>query len=420
MSNKKKRQFLLEQEQIKIQRIEKALKEAKNKEKNIPPIYFGLCKNEEEKAQKEYSKIFHALSNKKSKLAGYTPLTESIKRLVKLYDFFIRDVNDLELKGKSPVKHFLQLVDHLLVKYQLPSFWNNIWDSKKFDDRWCFWFVEIAQGGSVYKTSPLEITKKQAHNFMQAPSRFHPAEALRIVQFLDMGGDMVGVQGVFSCPQIMDYIFCKGTKKLNGRVLSDQDFNVELMRWFAQQNMLDIAKYRDIADWLYHKKFNAPADEAQPNLCMKGRTAEAVLREVERWHHILNRYRPLRRQDLSKIVWKDSSIGDWIFEEQKNNKENRVWCIQEITCAKELVEEGRAMSHCVGSYVNSCQEGTKSIFTMRDMGERALTIEICRGTIVQAKGKRNRDPNSKEMQILERFASEKKILISDWIKKRGW
>ncbi len=420
MANKRKRQFLLEQEQIKLERIEKAFKESKNKEKELPKINFGWGKNAEEKARKEFSKIFYALSDRKSRLAGYTPLMDSIKRLVKLHDFFIRDINDLELKGKSPTKHFLQLVDHLLVKYPVPTFWNNVWDSKKFGDEWCFWFVEVAQGESVFKTCPLEITKKQAHRFMQTPAKFHPAEALRIIQFLDMGGDMAGAQGVLSCPQVMDHIFTKGTNRLNGRVRSDQEFNVELMRWFAQQNMLDIAKYRDITDWLYHKKFNAPEDERQPNLRMKGRTVEAVLREVERWHYILNRYRPLRRQDLSKIVWKNSSIGDWIFEEQKKGKENRVWCIQEITCAKELVEEGRAMSHCVGSYVRSCQEGSKSIFTMRDMGERALTIEIWGGCIRQAKGKRNRNPTPKEMQILERFASEKKIVISDWIGRRGW
>ena len=150
------------------------------------------------------------------------------------------------------------------------------------------------------------------------------------------------------------------------------------------------------------------------------RTIDAVLREVERWHDQMNRYRPLRRQNLDKITWEGDQIEDWIFEEHRGgDKPNRVWCFQQILCAKELLDEGRSQSHCVSSYIETCRRGQCSIWTMRDDGERALTIEIRDKTIRQARGKRNRQPTFKEIQILKRFASEKNLTVGRWIENGG-
>lgn len=377
-----------------------------SKEIRKPTVSFSNKRDE-----KIFDKIIDFLSRKKSRLMNYPPLLENIKKLVSVSDFYIRDIESLELKGKSPTKHFLQLVEHLLTKYPMPKFWDNVWE-KGYKDEWCYWFIEVAQGGSVQKTAPIPITKKQAHRFMQSPSEYHPSEALRIVQFLDMGGDMIGAQGILSCGPIMRTTYKPSEER--------EEFNLELMRWFAQQAMLSPNKYEEIADWAAYKKFTAPPEDRQPGLRMKGRTIDAVLREVERWHDQMNRYRPLRRQNLDKITWEGDQIEDWIFEEHRGgDKPNRVWCFQQILCAKELLDEGRSQSHCVSSYIETCRRGQCSIWTMRDDGERALTIEIRDKTIRQARGKRNRQPTFKEIQILKRFASEKNLTVGRWIENGG-
>jgi hypothetical protein len=62
-------------------------------------------------------------------------------------------------------------------------------------------------------------------------------------------------------------------------------------------------------------------------------------------------------------------------KEYSDSKGNKFKFIQ-IRTASELVEEGKSMHHCVGSYAPRCAEGTSIIFSMNN-GERSyVTVEI--------------------------------------------
>jgi PcfJ-like protein len=90
----------------------------------------------------------------------------------------------------------------------------------------------------------------------------------------------------------------------------------------------------------------------------------------------------------------------------------KVYTISELLSSRELEDEGRAMSHCVGSYAGSCASGRTSIWVLKvadayDRETRLLTLEVWNASrqIVQARQKFNTEASPKELSIVRRWAS---------------
>ena len=143
-----------------------------------------------------------------------------------------------------------------------------------------------------------------------------------------------------------------------------------------------------------------PLVPPQPNLAMKGRDPETLLRSVADWHRRLNRQKAAR-----VTYWEPSGIPPFRHEEGKD--ENRkVYTISELLCSRDLDAEGRAMGHCVATYWRLCESGQSSIWslTVEDASgrvERRLTLEVRSGQwiIVQARGKSNLPPSAEECPV---------------------
>jgi hypothetical protein len=125
---------------------------------------------------------------------------------------------------------------------------------------------------------------------------------------------------------------------------------------------------------------------------------------------------------MGKVTsWEPSGIPAFRHEEGKD--ENRkVYTITELLNTRELNEEGRAMSHCVGSYSGSCGSGRVSIWSLRciyALGQEArlLTLEVLTQNrqIVQARQKFNKLPSQKELSILNRWAGAGGPSLSKWL-----
>ena len=86
----------------------------------------------------------------------------------------------------------------------------------------------------------------------------------------------------------------------------------------------------------------------QPNLSMNGRTAESVLRQVERWHRELN-----RATIKGALAWPTCGISGYERIEGTGGSQ-KIVRIDEIVSSAELQQEGRAMRHCVASYARTC------------------------------------------------------------------
>ncbi len=211
--------------------------------------------------------------------------------------------------------------------------------------------------------------------------------------------------------------------------------------------MIDSEYITQIIDYLNFQRYHletpvdaegrrtGPNRAAQPNLSMKGRTADSLLRDSEEWHFYinLNRKRVEQEQRIARaqgytsysqqnLTWERTPNVKEFFKTEGNKEKNTLvtYSIVEILNSKGLRDEGAAMSHCVGSYSNACVTGRSSIFSLRmvmhGLSERLVTIEINKPTltIVQARGLRNHAPDKKDRQLIIEWANKNGLTLSRW------
>lgn len=139
----------------------------------------------------------------------------------------------------------------------------------------------------------------------------------------------------------------------------------------------------------------------------KGRTTKSALAAARQYHA------QLRAIELANIAarfglrgqlsWNPKGWGTTIKAEQET------WEIIELCSLTELIDEGKALFHCVATYAGRCIAGSSAIFSLRLNGIRRLTIEVncANRQILQARGNSNRTPSSEESEILQRWYREK-------------
>jgi hypothetical protein len=332
---------------------------------------------------------------------------------------WVRPFEEWEPRSHNAYRQFHALVRHLLALYDVPTFMNSAWLEGLTGPGIVHqrWFIDVAQGRNI-RTShdlPVPLSKKQAHIYLQAPDHFDVLGAFRRAQILDFGGDDRLVDSVLSTRI--------GTTFLN------EEFWSSVFRWLVAHPMLDPAQHGPIIDYLYEQKFVAsvPNPEAhlpgrplrvapQPNLTMKGRNPETLLRSVAEWHRRLGRVKA-----GAVVLWRQTGIA--LFSHEEGRGESRkVYTITELIGSDELIDEGRAMGHCVGSYAESCASGRVSIWSLQEgdtFGQRTrlLTLEVSNQSrqIIQARRRHNELPGPKEMAILGRWAVASGLSISKWL-----
>ena len=148
---------------------------------------------------------------------------------------------------------------------------------------------------------------------------------------------------------------------------------------------------------------------------MKGRKVESLLKQVDLWHRQLN-----RSVGKGNYIWSSCGIPGLVYEEGKDS-DKKIYTIKELLSTKELVQEGSAMRHCVGSYSYSCRKGGSAIYSLSVKSEngtkRLLTVEINipKKAITQARGFANAFPDAQCQKILRKWTEKEKIGLSRWI-----
>jgi hypothetical protein len=144
---------------------------------------------------------------------------------------------------------------------------------------------------------------------------------------------------------------------------------------------------------------------------MKGRTGTSVLVAIDEWHNTLAKTKVDTSADFQSC-----GIEGWTWERKKNvDGETYLepWVFSEILTAKDLIEEGKRLHHCVYSYASSIERKCVSIWSLRVGGVRTLTIElmVSSRTIVQIRGFANRPATTVEKRVIEMWASKNGIAI---------
>ena len=307
---------------------------------------------------------------------------EGLGALARHSDAWQQAPSEWKPDSRNPRRQFAALTRFLLARYDVPTCLDSVWFGGWGPEAQCQqgWFVHVGSGQNIRTADlPLVLSKRMAHVFAEAPSELTATEALRWAQVVGQGGSEVLAQAVIATEL--------------GRGFAAEPFWSTVVLFLVENQMLDPDMVGPVVDYINHQKF-VPAEEGeppQPNYTMKGRSAVKLLSQVEEWHERLARD---NRQPGGS--WASSGLAG--FEWMDDQEEGLRWTIRELTSKKELALEGRAMNHCVASYISNCRRGSKSVWSMQVDAEghsaRVLTIAVHNPSrrIVEARGRFNAVP----------------------------
>jgi hypothetical protein len=349
-----------------------------------------------------------------SKLTSNVDMIQSIAYLFSHSEKWLKPYNTWKPKSHNIHKQLSSFVRHLLAKYKIPAFMDIAWEMPKMGvtylhkEKTQAWFIHIGMGKNIRTAEnlPCTLSKKEAHYFLKAPNNFTILEAIRWGQILALDGDKKLISAL------------RETKLM--RAFTQNEFCLQIIRFFINHPMLDRVHVQPIIDYIWNQKFEQQRvfiergvahnqGPPQPNFSMTGRTAEALLDQVERWHQQLGK-------EISKknLQWEHHPIiKDYEYITGTAKKKNmKIWRIEQLVNHQELIVEGRAMKHCVASYGHSCQRRSCSIWSLNLNDSKHITIDLSRELhIQQMRGKNNRVPNVIEMNIIKRWATKERLSI---------
>lgn len=342
-------------------------------------------------------------------------LTDEIEKAIENIDQKARTSSIRPLEFWNPPKNrrakvvIGHLVRYLFAEYPVPQFMDHAWYSGNKTHQ--AWFLHMGTGHNLRNRMdvPMKMTKKMSHHFLQAPSGLNIKEALRWAQVRGYGGDKNLARAFI------------GTRL--GNDFSNDSFWEKVVIFFARQIMLDTACVNPIVDFIYGQKYQTQEQyinrwqrvtvpPPNPGFDLKGRTIDSLLRLTEAWHLELRQ----SRRYGAVVQWEGSQISDFEYEEG-TGKNKRIYTISQLVNSRELMDEGRAMHHCVASYVGSCMSGRSSIWSVKliegfEKPVRLVTVEVnSRNQIVQIRGKCNALPLAKTQQIIRRWATKEGLNI---------
>lgn len=341
----------------------------------------------------------------------------AVNALIKLNDRrgqWVRRIEDWQAPSHNAQRQFASLVRHLVARFPVPEFMDAAWLRQGQGSRALReWYLHIAAGRNIRTArTPIPLTKMMAHHFLEAPAGASIEGAFRWGEVHALGGDATLTHALL------------GTRL--GNHFDHSEFWSSVIRFFIANPLLDRAHVGPIVDYLHAQKFQTRdiVDEhgrttaeppPQPNLQMRGRTADALLAQVERWHGALGKTR-----GVESLFFKVSGFKAASFKAGSKDAPS-LWHFRELHSGNALIAEGNAMRHCVASYARSCAAGSCSIWAMevdRHGGtEKIQTLEVSRqGVIVQCRGRLNRLPTTAEFEIVRRWAAFAGLTISPYVR----
>ncbi len=311
-------------------------------------------------------------------------------------------------------EQFAELTRHLFCRYDVPRFMDKAWlDGNPTQQHW---FKHIGAGQNIRTAPglPFVLTKKMAHHFLDAPEDYTIAEALR-------WGQVHGLDGNINLAEALRETYLVGALNLDTPPgdfwFAEDSFWINVIRFFIRHPMFDFSHVEMVIGYIRDHKYGDPQRDilpVQPNFSMSRRKPESLLDAAHAWRAELRReaqgLRGKKKRERNEIP--RSGIGGFSC-----NADGEDWQIREVLSRPELRREGRIMSHCVGTYWDSCRAGRKSVWTMKTAEKKVATIAVDNSLrrIIEARGKANRSLNPEERSILMNWAGQEGLHPSQYL-----
>ncbi|WP_420571061.1 PcfJ domain-containing protein [Kordia sp.] len=360
----------------------------------------GLHKRKQKRKREAFRDLLLFLYKKRcTKLLRNREFLNALYQIAWFSGNYVREIHTWKRNSHNADKQLRSIIKHCFAKYEVPAFMYEAW--LDVNRKYIAWFIDLGRGQSVKTLSkvPVKLTKKGAHQFLQAPANYTIEMALRRAQALAFGNDELLAQRI-ACT-----------------ALSRNDFQHEpfwetVIQFFMKQTMLDFNKMTEIIDYV---SYCIRQDNAYS---IKGRTITSLTRQSDEWHT----EQAIHRASMVEVfTWKPTLNSSFIVT-NKSERDVKTYRLFELCSSKELIVEGRKMNHCVASYARSCCVKVTSIFSLRCISfskghEILATIEmdIRSQTIVQAKARFNKPITPIAKKIMKDWAAYHDLKIGKWL-----
>jgi hypothetical protein len=327
-----------------------------------------------------------------------------------------------QMKTRDAARLRLAAARHLFARYPVGEHLEQIWidSSALAGDEIILrkrWYIVAAGGGSLYRAGGSAwLSRKEVHAFLNAPPRLSFEAAMWQAIARSYSDD----------PAIVWRI---ARSRIAQTPRAELTFWREVARFFCA-HPATVEEMDDLRDYL------ADCRGRNPEFSLKGRTLASLGRQMHAWHRDLAAIARIeaarRRAEAARARargqtpawdtagegrWPGAAIADWSWEPVAKDRSRReVYLVIQLRTAADLVNETRAMHHCVASYAAKCIAGHASIWSLRRRAagntERLLTIELDRQhRAIQIRGLANRTPRTEERKLLERWATARGVSL---------
>ena len=201
-----------------------------------------------------------------------------LEQLARNHADWIRPVEDWRPEEKKPRQQFGSLLRHLLVKYEMPPFFQTAFfrgttsEARLEQD----WLKHIGMGQNIRTAGiPMRITKRMAHLVMQSRNHHETVvQALRRTQYQAFNENN-GKSAWMSAWTL--------TRGPLGERFENEDFWETVVHFIANQTFLDRSYINPIIDYIRNQKYTpqriprpdgteVDGPPPHPSFCMKGRS----------------------------------------------------------------------------------------------------------------------------------------------------
>lgn len=316
-----------------------------------------------------------------------------LHRLAALEQQFERPVDTLKFPT-SDHWVFGSVVDHLLARYPVPvAFKRCFLDARATVGRQ--WFLDLAQGRSLRDSEglPFPLTRTMIHHLHQAPEQLALFSALRWAQVRALGIK----------PELANWL-AEGW--LGNRPTANESFWESAFVFLVlHQEELSTARLDLLLAYLDFQR------QLRQGFTFRGRSLSRLLERAETWWLRSGRTIPTHAQ-----WWQSSGLKGY----ERVTSEGECWFVTELTNSAELSFEGERLNHCVGSYVEDCQDGSISIFSLRKRVPKVsdakpiatLEVYLPTQTLTTALGNSNQEVDGVALEHIQSWADTANLTVA--------
>jgi len=300
-------------------------------------------------------------------------------------------------KSYNSDRNVSDFIHYVFCKYETPKFFDSSFFKNKIKEIDIFFWLGEGKSLKKYPCLPIPMTNKMIYHFIKAPKHLTVEEAFLWSFVMGLDGNGLLFNSLMENNKINTF----------DRFKTNINLWTDVITFLSRQGMMNYNQVSPLIDYIWFV-----IHEENPYFTTKGRTLAALLKSSDDWHekiaktkHHINGY------------WEGFNIPNYSLTVGKD-EHKKTYSITQIKYGKELVKEGRELSHCVSSYTRDCSNGNCSIWSLKDDStqKRLVTIELSKDyRINQIRGFGNRKATDHEMSFITDWAQKNNLSFGRWI-----